>query len=63
MEYSNYEVIVQSGHVLCFELFESASSLKELAEIQLNVLEAISKQDANLEKFETIGKNLYNFSP
>lgn len=55
---NNYEVIAQAGQSLSFNFPEFFSSIKELAEVQLNLAKAICSQKNNLDRLETVGINL-----
>ena len=56
----NATVMVDAGHKLGFHLYTFSSSIRELAEWQFCVLRGIELDNVNLDRFETLGQNLYN---
>ncbi len=61
MSGKNHDVTMHSSHALSFEFAESAHSLKELADINLNFAEAVEAQGIPTNYFAGFGANLFKF--
>jgi hypothetical protein len=57
---ANQNVIIESAHSLSFVFADFSESIKNLAEIQFDIIKGISSQDCNFERLENIGINLFN---
>jgi hypothetical protein len=55
----NQNVIIESAHSLSFVYAEFSDSIKNLAEIQFDIIKGISSQNCNFERLENIGINLF----
>jgi len=53
--------MIHAGHKLGLQLYMFSGSIRELAEWQFCVLRGIELDNENLDRFETLGQNLYNF--
>jgi len=56
----NQNVIIESAHSLSFVYADFSESIKNLAEIQFDIIKGISSQNCNFERLENIGINLFN---
>ncbi|MQY53615.1 MAG: hypothetical protein GH154_04370 [Firmicutes bacterium] len=59
-ESHNYEIIIQAAHFLSFNYCDFVSSVKDLVEIHFSLIKAISSQNHDLKRLETVGINLFN---
>lgn len=55
----NQNVIIESAHSLSFVYADFSESIKNLAEIQFDIIKGISSQNCNFERLENIGINLF----
>lgn len=56
----NQNVIIESAHTLSFNYADFSESIKNLAEIQFDIIKGISSQNCEFERLENIGINLFN---
>ena len=56
---SNREVMIQAAHSLGLRYAKYAESLRELAGMQLSLVNAVSSKDSDLPRLEKIGKDLF----
>jgi hypothetical protein len=57
---ANQNVIIESAHSLSFTYADFSESIKNLAEIQFDIIKGISSQNCEFERLENIGVNLFN---
>jgi hypothetical protein len=56
----NQNVIIESAHSLSFVYADFSESIRNLAEIQFDIIKGISSQNSEFNRLENIGINLFN---
>jgi tetratricopeptide (TPR) repeat protein len=61
LEANNFPLLTEIGHLLGFRFVHEARSVKEVAEIHLSIILGIINDERNIERLETLGRNMLVF--